>query len=93
MNLAKDQRRFPVQGDIKFNFLRNGTWEILPNAKLGAGSLTVYTLQGKVVAKSFFDGQNWSRPVTGLTEPVYMYRFQNAHGDPLQGKIMGAAGL
>ncbi len=93
VNLAKDQRRFPVQGDIKLNFLRNGNWDILPNAKLGTGSLIIYTLQGKAVAKSLFDGQNWSNSISGLSEPVYMYRFQNAQGDQLQGKIMGTTGL
>jgi hypothetical protein len=93
VGLVMDQQRAPMQGDIKFTLLGNGNWEILPNAKLGIGTLTVYTIQGKTVAKSTFDGRKWSATVSGLIQPIYMYRFQNLQGQQLQGKIVGTTGL
>jgi hypothetical protein len=60
---------------------------------LGIGMLTVFTLQGQAVAKSNFDGRNWSANLTGLTQPVYMFQFQSREGEKFKGKILGNPGL
>ena len=91
--LAKELKPGHSQSDLRFRLIGNGEWEPIANANLGAGTMTVFDLRGKSVATSNYDGRNWSGHVTGLSQPLYTFRFQARDGDRMEGRIVGNPGL
>jgi hypothetical protein len=77
-----------IKTALKFEFRKQGVWEVYSDSKLGAGKLTVYDLKGKSVATSIFDGRKWSGQLTGLIQTLYVYLFTDVKGDSQQGRII-----
>jgi uncharacterized protein len=74
--------------DLRFNVMGNRIELMTPPAAVGAGTLTVYDLRGRVAFRSNFNGSTWSHPVArDMNQPVYFYSFRGVNGDAFNGRI------